>query len=247
MKVWDRVKRVVKNILPDDDGVTPQYIWNALVGLAIAGTVDLFWPKVLPFRLFSLWLVRCSFVQMLMAVSYLMLWGLLLQSYISWRTRNRSEINEQAEKILLQGVIRSVKAGIFEELSFRWLFFAGSIATSMVFNYLTFGLVAWFQIHCVGPVVNFVTSGWLQEYLVGAAAWTTSIGICHSNLKFREGHSYQGTIGYINSWYLGFYFFWLTLHYGLPIAIVAHSCYNLTVYGVCYVDSVIERRQNHQP
>lgn len=84
---------------------------------------------------------------------------------------------------------------------------------------------------------------WLYEVLIWIADWTTFkqlgsvfygthdhlfiIGAFAANLWFRDGHKYQGLIGWVNSWYAGLVLLYATLTFGLLTAIVIHALYDL--------------------
>lgn len=52
---------------------------------------------------------------------------------------------------------------------------------------------------------------------------------------------YLGWFGFINSWFIGLYFFCLTFTFGLIAAIVVHVTYDVLIFVIRYLDRVIER------
>ena len=58
--------------------------------------------------------------------------------------------------------------------------------------------------------------------------------------RFRDGHAYQGLLGFVNSWFCGMFFFWIMFNHGLFASMIVHALYNLFIYLVIYIDSKIE-------
>jgi len=56
-----------------------------------------------------------------------------------------------------------------------------------------------------------------------------------SNLTYRDGHKYQGLIGWINSWYVGLVLLSAMVHYGFFTALVIHILYELEFIAVGWV------------
>ncbi|HMO22056.1 MAG TPA: hypothetical protein PKC98_13950, partial [Candidatus Melainabacteria bacterium] len=67
-----------------------------------------------------------------------------------------------------------------------------------------------------------------------------------ANSRFRDGHKYQGFLGWVNSWFLGMVFFYMTLTYGLVAAIAVHFLYDMIIFLVIYIDMVIERARGRR-
>ncbi len=79
-----------------------------------------------------------------------------------------------------------------------------------------------------------MTLGYLDNYLINKELWFVGASIITTNILFRDGHSYQGYFGWVNSWFTGIFYFWLTLNYGLLAAISTHSIYNIIVNFIPY-------------
>jgi len=56
-----------------------------------------------------------------------------------------------------------------------------------------------------------------------------------SNLTYRDGHKYQGLVGWINSWYVGLVLLSAMVHYGFFTALLIHLLYELEFIAVGYV------------
>ncbi len=123
--------------------------------------------------------------------------------------------------------ILSLLPGIVEEIVFRWLVFLQGVVLFKLINFFFFG---WLGlgiaegIHNLifGPIVNALTLGYLSYYLVNPQIWFIGASIISTNAMFRDGHAYQGVIGWINSWFMGMFLFWVMLNYGLVNAILIH-------------------------
>lgn len=99
-----------------------------------------------------------------------------------------------------------------------------------VFVGLPPGIPEWFHVHVWGPLANITTGGHLQEYLFHPSGFAVGAALLYSNAFFRDGHKHIGLFGYVNSWFLGMFFFYLMLNYGLPAAILVHFVYDLAVF-----------------
>lgn len=134
------------------------------------------------------------------------------------------------------GFILSVWAGVAEEIGFRWLLFLSSyisvfIINFLIFGWLGFGVSEWLYVHVLGPLANFTTLGHLAPWLNGPD-WTLGAAILAANAFFRDGHSYLGPLGYVNSWFMGMFFFFVMLTHGLLAAVVIHFVYDLIVFWI---------------
>ncbi len=121
-----------------------------------------------------------------------------------------------------------------EEIYFRWLLFLDAMIFIKSINFLCFGWMGfgiWEFIHnyIFGPICNWITFGYLDNYLINKELWFVGASMIATNTVFRDGHSYQGLVGWINSWFLGIFLFWVTFNYGLLAAIFIHCVYNIIV------------------
>ncbi len=137
-------------------------------------------------------------------------------------------------QILVGGAIISTLAGLFEELSFRWCIFLGMFAMMAFGDVILFGLVSWFHVDILAPVANWATLGYLEPQLFDAN-WLIGGSIIYTNSIFRDGHSYQGVLGYTNSWFMGMFFFWIMFNFGLWAAIVVHFAYDMWLFTMASI------------
>ncbi len=138
---------------------------------------------------------------------------------------------------LLAGLFVSARAGLLEEVGFRWLIFLPAVATVRLTNYLFFGfagfgLEEWFHLHVWGPIADLTTFGYLSDWIYDTDTWAVGAAMLYSNAFFRDGHKYQGLLGFVNSWFIGMFLFFLALNYGLPAAILVHFLYDVVCFTV---------------
>ncbi len=224
------------------------YLTQAFYAFFFVAIVEFIWPNATPFTFFGLWKPSGTVWQWLYAASPIFLWGSGVTAWRVFRTYNKPEENQHAEHILAGGFLISLWAGVMEEICFRWLIFLNTIIGALIVNYILlgfagFGLFEMMMVHVLMPVANFFTLGALAQYLDNRAMWSVGAGILMANAFFRDGHKYQGLLGWTNSWFLGMYFFYMMFTYGLPAAILVHFLYDMLIFAVVYVDRAIERAQ----
>ncbi len=222
------------------------YVVVALSALVFVLIWEWLWPNVIPFTLVEFWNLRGSWVDVLKTSWPILLWAVIVSIVTSACTRNDPEENDLAEKNLFVGGLMSLFAGIFEEISFRWFIFYGQIiaykvANFLFFGWLGFGVAEWLYLHLEGPIVNFITFGKMSHLLFSDFGWFVGAAMVTSNGKFRDGHAYQGCFGWLNSWVIGMVLFYIMFKHGLLASMVTHFVYDIIIFTVHYIDSVIER------
>lgn len=222
------------------------FLYAALGSLGFALVADLIFPKLLPFEMFEFWALKGSLWAVIKSSWIAFAWGAGLTTLVSVFTRNSPQRNQNAEAHYFVDVMKSAVAGLFEEISFRWCFFYGSIVTLQIFNFLVFGFLGfgipeWVYQHVFGPLADFTTLHYLHEYLFNGYGWAVGAAIVAANGRFRNGHVYLGPLGFVNSWFMGMFFFYIMFHYGLIAAMIVHFLYDFFIFSVSYVDAVIER------
>ncbi len=225
------------------------FITTAFRCFIVAAVLLYIWPGLLPFGLFDLWKVQGNWTQWLHTAWPIFAWGGGVTALISLITRNKAEENAVAESNFIKGLKVSVLAGLLEEVAFRWAIFCCTcigvqILNFILFGFMGFGLVELLQIYILGPIANFFTLGLLSEYLLSTSSWFIGAGILAANAKFRDGHKYLGWFGYVNSWFIGMFMFYLLFRYGVLAAIVVHFVYDALIFFVCYLDQCLERATN---
>lgn len=223
-------------------------IFSSVVFLPIVMWI---WPSVVPFGFFEFWNIRQGTVwEWLYTAWPLFAWGASVSILHAWFTNNKRHENRRAEEYFVGGAFSSLRAGVFEEITFRWLFFLNNIvsvkiANFLFFGFLGFGMPSWFHNHVFGPLANFMTLHGLESQLFHSTGWAVGAAMLTTNAFFRDGHRYQGLLGVANSWFAGMFLFWVMFHYGLLPAILIHFLYDFMIDVIRYVDCVVERAQGY--
>lgn len=137
----------------------------------------------------------------------------------------------------------NARAGVIEELVYRFLVLLVFIPFAELVNYLFGGFsdnhqgpLAWATNGFIAPFFNGVSFGIVEEQMMGAS-WALALSILISNMLFTKGHIYQGLLGVYHSWFMGFGFFYLTFTHGLVIAMIFHALLNSLVSTIVYADT----------
>lgn len=223
------------------------YLFAALGALIVVGIVKLFWPEFIPFKAFEFWYFQGRLIDVLILSWPILAWGAAVNIVFSLMGRNDPKLNKNAGCVLALGTGISTFAGVFEEISFRWILFYSAIVGAKVTNFLFFGwagfgISEWLYTNILGPVANFLTLGYLEPHLFGPLGWAVGAAIVTSNAQFRDGHGYQGWFGWVNSWFLGMYFFYVMFTHGLFAAMLVHFLYDMLIFVVRYIDMSVERK-----
>lgn len=221
------------------------WIAGALYGAIVIAIVRAVWPDVIPFAPFSFWRWDHTFLQLLSVSWPVLAWGGGITLLFTLGRRRSPQADVDPQGILIGGFLISLWAGVMEELCFRWLLFLASIATVTFFNFLFFGwlgfgiiehLMQWIFL----PVADFFTLGKLHGLLFHPTGWAVGGAIIAANARFRNGHAYLGALGFVNSWFIGMYMFWLLFNYGLPAAMLVHFLYDMLIFGIRFLERVIK-------
>lgn len=217
----------------------------AIGALIVIGIAKLWFPEAIPFRFFEFFNFRGTLWQAVSGAWPLFAWGIGITSFMVFTTRNGDDEVLNAERNLFVRFLLSIWAGVSEEILFRWLLFFSAIATVQLFNWLFFGwagfgIPEWIYTNIMGPVADFATLYFLHDILFNGFGWAVGAAVISANGRFRDGHAYQGFIGFVNSWFCGMFFFWIMFNHGLFASMIVHALYNLFIYLVIYIDSKIE-------
>lgn len=85
----------------------------------------------------------------------------------------------------------------------------------------------WFYNAILIPIINFITLWQFDTVFNGGHEPLFIFGAVVANARFRDGHKYQGILGVINSWFIGFVMLYATVTYGLLVAVIIHAVYDL--------------------
>jgi hypothetical protein len=218
------------------------YLVSAMSAVCTIAVVQALWPGVIPFQTFAVWNTAGTVQDWILAGAPVLAWGFGIQGLIclcNWNARimRHPYLEATPKEIFVKGLRISVWAGVTEEISFRWLIFFAQIFWIKVLNFLFFGFLGlglprFFHLHLFGPLADWTTFGGLHDFLFSPAGWAVGAAMLGTNAFFRDGHSYQGILGVLNSWFIGMFCFWLMFTYGLPAAILIHFLYDLIIYSV---------------
>jgi len=178
------------------------------------------------------WEPKTTLIDGLTDVWYIFAWAFLTTAVIVavliWKRVPRVL---SAPMMLADGLWRSVRAGVLEELVFRWLLVLSAPAALTLTNWITFGLVKWIHLHWLLPLANWATLGILEPQLHNSN-WVMAAAILYAAAAFRNGHAYLGPLGYVNSWFIGMVMFYLVFNHGIITAMVAHVAYDAIIFGL---------------
>jgi hypothetical protein len=204
------------------------------------------WPKLIaPFKLFEFWHIKGSLLDAVMNAWPIYLWGISATALLAVF---RSGVpDEDPGDILIKGTFISIRAGILEEIAFRWLIFFLAIIIIPAIDWALLGFmgvhwVKWLSVF-VASVANIFTLGYLEDYLLGGYGWVVAAAVISANSNFRDGHRYLGWLGYVNSWFLGMYFFWVMFTYGIIAAIFIHFLYDFCVFAAAAVATAVAKER----
>lgn len=214
------------------------FIVSTITALIFVSLVMWLWPEVIPFSFWELWIPKGGIGLWLYAGLPLFIWGVVVNIVHLFFFSDRFNLPDlNAAGVFVGGTVISVWAGVVEEIAFRWLIFLSAIVGVQITNFLFFGclgfgIAEWFHLNVAGPLTDLVSFGYLRPYLFSDAGWYVGAGMLSANAFFRDGHKYQGIVGYINSWGIGLFLFWVTFNYGLLAAILIHFFYDFLILSV---------------
>lgn len=227
------------------------YLNAALGALFFVLLVKLLFPSAVPFSLFQFWGLNASIGQILVLSWPLFAWGIGITTLLHITQKPKEELfPEKPELILVIGFIESLVAGIFEELTFRWILFYSAIVVYQISDFILLGFL---NIHLVQgisqnitvPFANLVTLGRLSPLLYSEYGWFVGAAIISTNGKFRDGHKYLGCLGWVNAWFVGMFMFSLMFNYGLFAAMIVHFTYDMLIFFVVYLFAAKRRAQSY--
>ncbi|GAA5069938.1 hypothetical protein HNP84_001835 [Thermocatellispora tengchongensis] len=211
-------------------------------GLSVVLVLLLEWlaPDVIPYELATFWPVGGepwpAFTDSLRLAWPVLAVGLLLSLLVLPRARRvQRELawyGSGEGRVITLGPGSMLVWSTVEEIVFRWLLFYAAIAGAVFMDYIVLGFaglhpVRWVFTEVLIPLADLATGRQLHEILIGMP-WIVAAAILTSNGRFRNGHGYQGILGWIWSWYMGMFLFLIMFEHGLPLAIAVHVVYNLT-------------------
>jgi hypothetical protein len=215
-------------------------------GASVLLVVGLEWfaPDVIPFELDTFLTVPqrspVGFKDALSLIWPVLAVGVLMSLVFAIRTRRiqrhlAAHGAEEGQVVVLRPFPVLVSSAL-EEIAFRFVLFYAAIAGVKFMDFLVLGFadlhpVRWLFAEVLIPVADFATAGRMREILL-LSPWFVAAAVLSSNGRFRNGHSYQGVLGWIFSWYFGMSLFLVMFEHGLPLAVFVHIFYNMTVLAL---------------
>jgi hypothetical protein len=121
------------------------------------------------------------------------------------------------------------------------------VVLMLFLTYWTWNLhepVYWLYRNIFFPVLSFISFRQLDPIIYYESAPLLFIAAAMStNIKFRDGHKYQGLFGMCNAWVIGYVLLYCMLYYGLLTAIVVHAAYDLEIAAIRYLGRKVDRLQ----
>lgn len=145
-----------------------------------------------------------------------------------------------------RGFWSSLRAGVIEEIFYRWFWFIMLIPIVRVVNWLLggfsgMGVPEWLYNQLFGPLVDVMTLHTMTDKMANPHLWYVGLAVLISNLVFGARHAYQGWDGPIRSFIFGLMAFFLLFQYGLMAAILVHFLCDLLVHTLRYAASESQR------
>lgn len=230
----------------NEASVMPWLILVFKVFLVFGGLV-FFWPSLIePFRYFQFWPLKGSFWEAVKGAWPWYLWGVGATFFFMLFRRVEYTFDTPMDKFI-SGTWKSIRAGVLEEMAFRWIFFFSAMVLFPALNWILGGfmgldLLRWLYEYILCPFANLLTFGYLEPYLLNGYGWVVGAAIVSSNGRFSNAHSYQGPLGLVNSWFFGMYMHWVVFKYGILPAMFIHFLYDFLIFTLEAVGSIFTER-----
>lgn len=234
------------------------FLLYAIISAMILTLVYYVHPEIMPFTLFSCFSSTTSPLDWLQSAIPLFIWVFLLNTCMQIILLRKKKgdpywfLIDAIQPIPIRYQIgrawmQATTTGVLEEVTFRWLVYGASIPLLLGLNFFFFGfagygIVKLLYVNFFNRIADIATLEFLHPYLFAASGWTTGAAVLSANGLFRNGHSYQGIFGLINSWFTGMFLFWIFFHHGLLACMLIHIIHNLIVYHINIIASIIGKR-----
>ena len=224
------------------------YIVSAITSLLWICLIKVVWPTGIPYNHGTFWHTHgTSVLQGVFAGWPVFVWGASISVILATSAHRLSSHGTSAGVLFVVGLLRSAQAGLLEEIAFRWLIFLGAIpsvkiANFLIFGWLGFGIPSWLHLRIAAPIADFFTLHALHGWLFSPHGWAVGAALLSTNAFFRDGHKYLGWLGFVNSWFIGMFLFWIMFHYGLLAAILVHFVYDVIVFSIAAANVAIRNR-----
>lgn len=229
----------IKCLSEEQENTGCSMVATAVFGLFVILFWQWIWPTVIPFTTFQFFTFDIAkIVHAAWAMIPLFCYGLLINvpQYLK-----KEKLPHTKNDLFVDGTIISLWAGIAEEIIFRWILFFTAIIFIGIFDWILLGFM--FDYGFIGliynwiliPIANFFTAGYLSPWLYHEHGWIIGAAIISANCQFRDGHSYQGCLGYLTSWFTGMIFFYIMFTCGIFAAMVVHFIYDFAIFTVAAI------------
>lgn len=217
----------------DDDDSGSNWVSRTIGGIfviIVASLINYKWgTDILIFDVFGAPFWKMPTADALQSLWFIPVWAVAINVFAlgfqMWRGKRLP--NKSPGEVMKLGVVVATLAGIFEELSFRWILFLSSIALYTLSNFLFCGIPEWLSLNLFVPLADYGTLKLMSDLLYHPEGWLVGAAILSTAAVFREGHSYQGFFGWVDSWFFAMVMFYILFAYGLPVCIIAHFTFNL--------------------
>ncbi len=229
--------------MSDSNDTETPWPLKAVWAFMLVGALVFFWPSLIkPFGFFEFWTTKGDFWVAVKGAWPWYAWGFSATLLFLIFGKVKSTTDTPGEKFVY-GTLISIWAGVAEEMAFRWLLFFSAIVMLPVINWILGGfmgieLLRWLYEDILCPIANFFTFGYLETYLMNGYGWAVGAAVISSNGRFRNGHSYQGLLGLVNSWFFGMYMHWVVFKYGILPAIFIHFFYDFIIFTLEAISSI---------
>ena len=224
------------------------FISKTIVGFFLIVIIKKLFPHAIPLPFFYWRDAHSNIIQVVSSAIPVFTFGIFFVFLVKAITKNNKLDNQDAEEKFVVSIISSLIAGVTEEIAFRWILFLIGIVGIQISDYLLggfifgHGLLHWVYIICAIPLADILTFHQLTPYLYNPLSWAIGGSIISTNAKFSDGHSYQGVIGWIDSWFFGIFMYKVVWECGLLNAIIVHTTYNIVIHLIVYIDRKIEQK-----
>ncbi|NCU37567.1 hypothetical protein EOL96_00685 [Candidatus Saccharibacteria bacterium] len=221
-------------------------LYITLEWAVIAGIVYWAFPGDFPVTPRNLFWTGKSVAEAAMASWPILAWGLVVSLLLSLFTERSRADKLIASTVHKYNMALSVQAGVLEELTHRYFAFIAMIGIIPMMNWVLFGwynsgLLHWLYATILIPMSNWLTAGNMSDLLT-TTPWYVGAALLSANAMFRDGHKHLGLLGFVNSWYVGMFLFWVMLQYGLLAAITVHIVYDVIVFSMERLDATVFKR-----
>ena len=217
----------------DESDSRPGYVLTTTSGvitIIIACVINYIWgTDILIFDVFGAPFWKLPTSEAIRSLWFIPVWACTINAFVCFLKLCMGErwSNGSAAEVMKKGLVIATLASILEELSYRWILFLSSIAGFTLSNVLLFQIPEWLSLNILVPLADFGTLKLMSDLLYHPEGWLVGAAILSTSGLFREGHSYQGFLGWVDSWFFAMVMFHVLFAHGILVCIIAHFTFNL--------------------